>query len=97
MTKEVITNRGRKLKPQKPLEAIRIKCLDCCGYCPALDKHLTKEDLRAATKEVELCEIETCALHPYRFGKNPFLFSDETRQKMSERMKRQKTSSENED
>jgi hypothetical protein len=38
------------------LKAIRKKCLDCCGNSP---------------REVELCRIEGCSLHSYRFGKNP--------------------------
>ncbi len=38
------------------LKAIRKKCLDCCCNSP---------------QEVELCHIESCALYPYRFGKNP--------------------------
>ncbi len=39
------------------LKAIRAKCLDCCAGSPA---------------EVRECHISTCALHPYRMGKNPF-------------------------
>lgn len=39
-----------------PLKAIRAKCLDC-----VYDAH-----------EVKLCPSTDCALHPYRFGKNPF-------------------------
>ncbi len=39
-----------------PLKAIRRKCLDCC--CGSSD-------------EVKHCHIETCVLHPYRFGKDP--------------------------
>ena len=38
-----------------PLKAIRRRCLDCCG----------------SSKEVSLCSIRTCSLHPYRFGKRP--------------------------
>lgn len=40
-----------------PLKAIRQKCLDCCCYQPSL---------------VAQCELEHCALHPFRMGKNPF-------------------------
>jgi hypothetical protein len=40
-----------------PLKAIRAKCLDCVCYQPSL---------------VAECHIETCALHPFRMGKNPF-------------------------
>lgn len=39
-----------------PVKAIREKCLDCC--C-------------GQVKEVRLCPSETCALWPYRMGKNP--------------------------
>ena len=39
-----------------PGRAIRAKCLDCC--C-------------GQVKEVRLCPSETCALWPYRRGKNP--------------------------
>jgi len=34
--------------------AIRKKCRDCCGN---------------STKEVRLCHLEDCPLHPFRFGK----------------------------
>lgn len=48
-----------------PIKAIRAKCLDCC--C-------------GSAKEVELCPIPDCSLHPYRFGKNPNIkLSDEQR------------------
>jgi hypothetical protein len=40
-----------------PVKAIRAKCLDCSGD---------------SAKEVKLCTVETCPLHPFRFGKNPF-------------------------
>jgi len=39
-----------------PMKAIRRKCLDCCCGNDA---------------EVRRCHIETCSLHPYRFGRNP--------------------------
>lgn len=39
------------------LKAVRLKCLDCSA---------------GSRKEVELCPVEACALHPFRFGKNPF-------------------------
>lgn len=50
------------IKPRKrllrsPLRAIRAKCLECCGGSP---------------KEVRLCSDESCALHPFRKGQNPF-------------------------
>ena len=39
-----------------PLRAIRAKCLDCAGH---------------QAKEVRDCLIRTCALWPFRMGKNP--------------------------
>lgn len=39
-----------------PLQAIEAKCLDCSGGEP---------------KEVKLCPMEDCALHPFRRGKKP--------------------------
>jgi hypothetical protein len=44
-------------KQMSPLEAIRLKCLDCCCYQPS---------------EVRLCEAVTCALWPFRAGKHPY-------------------------
>ena len=38
-----------------PLKAIRIKCLDCCE----------------SAYEVKQCPVTTCALYPFRHGKNP--------------------------
>ncbi len=43
-------------KKLSPLKAIRAKCLECSG----------------TWYEVKLCPVEKCALHPYRFGKNPY-------------------------
>ncbi len=40
-----------------PVKAIRAKCLDCC--C-------------GSTEEVKQCPCEACALHSFRFGKNPY-------------------------
>lgn len=40
-----------------PMKAIRAKCLDCC--C-------------GSSNEVRLCTAESCALHPFRLGKNPY-------------------------
>lgn len=60
-----------------PIKAIRAKCLDCSNY---------------STKEVRLCPIETCALYPFRFGKNPFRkvreMSDEEKHTCGERLAR---------
>lgn len=39
-----------------PMKAIRARCLDCSGY---------------SVKEVRECSIDTCPLHPYRFGHRP--------------------------
>lgn len=39
-----------------PLQAIRAKCLDCCGD----------------PREVKLCTATRCPLHPFRDGKNPY-------------------------
>lgn len=44
------------MKILRPLKAIRAKCIDCCG---------------GSAREVRFCEIETCPLFPYRFGKKP--------------------------
>jgi len=40
-----------------PMKAIRAKCLDCSG---------------GSIVEVRECGIETCVLHQFRMGKNPF-------------------------
>jgi len=39
-----------------PMKAIRLNCLDCCG---------------GSRKEVRLCPVKDCTLHPYRMGKRP--------------------------
>lgn len=41
---------------QRPLKAIRSKCLDCSGGQP---------------KEVRFCSVIACSLWPYRLGKRP--------------------------
>ena len=38
-----------------PLKAIREKCIDCCA---------------GSLVEVRECELKSCALHPFRMGKN---------------------------
>lgn len=42
--------------------------------------------------EVKICAIDSCALHPYRFGKNPFrkkvVYSDEQRKIMADRLRK---------
>lgn len=40
-----------------PIRAIREKCLDCSCQQPV---------------EVKECTVKTCALHPFRMGKNPY-------------------------
>lgn len=58
-----------------PVKAIREKCLDCC--C-------------GSANEVKLCPSEKCALHPFRFGKNPFTkrtYTEEQRKAAAERMR----------
>jgi hypothetical protein len=40
-----------------PTKAIRLKCIDCCGY---------------EESEVNKCHLESCPLWPFRFGKNPY-------------------------
>ena len=45
-------------QPTSPLKAIRANCLDCAGDSAA---------------NVRDCELTDCFLHPFRFGKNPFL------------------------
>ena len=39
-----------------PLQAIRIKCLDCCCQVKSQVKH---------------CPLDNCPLYPFRLGKNP--------------------------
>jgi hypothetical protein len=41
---------------KSPLRSIREKCIDCCGGNKA---------------EVARCEIQACALWPFRMGRNP--------------------------
>ena len=43
---------------RSPIKAIRAKCIECC--CGQL-------------AEVKLCTCTDCALHPFRFGKNPYV------------------------
>jgi hypothetical protein len=49
---------GSQAKLINPIKAIRDKCIDCAG---------------GSSKEVALCTCsDSCALWPFRFGKNPF-------------------------
>jgi len=65
------------MEPIPVLKAIRAKCLDCCADHPSL---------------VADCHITTCALHPFRMGKNPFRamreMSDEQRAAAAERLRK---------
>lgn len=58
-----------------PVKAIKEKCLDCC--C-------------GQWQEVQLCPKENCALHAFRFGKNPYRakreYSEEQLARMRERI-----------
>ena len=62
-------------QPTNPVKAIRAKCLDCCG---------------GSYVEVEHCSITACALHPFRFGRNPFRqnreLTDEQRESAAKRL-----------
>lgn len=62
-----------------PLKAIREKCLDC-----VYNAH-----------EVSMCVSTNCALHPFRFGKNPFrqkrTLSGEKKDAFVKRMQKAKT------
>lgn len=64
-----------------PMKAIRLKCLECC--C-------------GSAKEVKLCVCESCALFPFRTGKNPYRqkreYTDEQRAQMAERLARARES-----
>ena len=66
----------KQLNPEKPLHAIRLKCLDCCGYSPELAKErgyvLTDEDYKEAEASRRACDIKSCPLYPFKDGKNPF-------------------------
>lgn len=55
-------------------DAVRAKCLDCCGESPA---------------EVRRCGAVDCALWPFRMGTDPFRapMSEERRAEASERFK----------
>jgi hypothetical protein len=44
-------------EPAPVLKAIRTKCLDCSGGSPS---------------EVADCLVKTCALYPFRMGRNPW-------------------------
>ena len=60
-----------------PVKAIREKCLDCSG---------------GSSSEVKACPVNGCALHPFRFGKNPYrtprTLTEEQREAIKERLAR---------
>lgn len=55
----------------RPLQVIRGRCADCCGW---------------EMNEVKLCECRTCPNWPWRFGKRPATAAGAKRQ-MSEKQK----------
>lgn len=68
-----------------PLAAIKEHCLDCC--C-------------GIRSEVGNCTVTSCALYPFRQGKNPFSqrgknMTDEQKQAVAERMKKARESRKN--
>ena len=44
-------------KPMSPIKALRLRCLDCCGF---------------QQSEVRKCVAVTCPAWPFRMGKNPW-------------------------
>jgi len=64
-----------------PLKAIRACCLDCCLEQPT---------------EVRMCPAGGCAIHPFRFGDNPFV-SEAKREAGRTAMQRMKNSRPTED
>lgn len=65
-----------EVKPiTNPIKAIRAKCFDCTG---------------GMVSEITNCPINSCALHPFRSGSNPFRkkreLSDEQRESMKLRL-----------
>ena len=63
-------------KTISPIRAIRAKCLVCSN---------------GSYNEIKLCPVESCPLHPFRFGHNPNRpkreLTDEQRQALAERMR----------
>lgn len=61
---------------KSPLQAIKMKCWDCCG---------------GSSDEARLCTCkDTCVLYPFRMGKNPFrekrVMSDEEKKALTIRL-----------
>lgn len=67
---------------EKPLEAIKEKCLDCSVY---------------DEKEVKLCPCTDCVLWPFRFGNSPYKkrrkLTSEQRKAAAERLDKNKNNS----
>lgn len=63
--------------PRNPVKAIRLKCRDCC--CNQVS-------------EIDACTVKGCALHPFRFGKNPYrtkrILTDEQKVERAKHLKR---------
>lgn len=69
-----------------PVKAIREKCLECsCGN----------------SAEVQRCTVESCALYPFRFGKNPYRtgrkMTDEEKERFRTRMEEYRKAQQNTD
>lgn len=62
-----------KVRIYTPLKSIRLKCLDCCA---------------GSSLEVSRCHIETCSLHPFRFGKRPGTVKREATPEQLERLRK---------
>lgn len=63
--------------PRNPVKCIRLKCRDCTNNQVA---------------EIDNCTVKTCALYPFRFGKNPYRskreMSDEQKEAAKIRLQR---------
>jgi len=58
------------MTPKSPLQAIKTKCLECCG-CVDIDND--RASIRSEAKQsVQGCTSTWCPLHPFRDGHNPF-------------------------
>ena len=60
-------------KITSPLKAIRCFCIECMG---------------GQVREVKDCTAPNCPLYAFRMGKNPYLFTEEQRQALTERLKK---------
>ena len=76
---EELKSREKDYEILSPIKAIRANCLECCGGSEA---------------EVRRCHIDTCPLHPFRFGKNPFNkrgkrnYTEEEKKAIGDRLKK---------